>query len=60
MNIDYKLYASIILKRLNEFIANLIDKDQTGFIMGHQKHMIIPGELYKLLNKHKGKIEAQY
>lgn len=32
MNIDNKLYASILAKRLEHIILELVDLDQTGFV----------------------------
>uniref|UniRef100_A0A8C7WVF4 Reverse transcriptase domain-containing protein n=2 Tax=Oryzias sinensis TaxID=183150 RepID=A0A8C7WVF4_9TELE len=36
LNIDYRLFSSIMARRMEEFLPNLISNDQTGFIRNWQ------------------------
>lgn len=35
---DYKIYTTIISKRLNSFVGEIVEEDKAGFIRGRQTH----------------------
>lgn len=38
LNMDYRLFASILAKHMENIIPDLIDTDQTGFVQNRQSH----------------------
>lgn len=58
LNIDYKIYTSIISNRLQTCISDLIDEDQTGFIKGRQTHDNIRRTLHIIQKIDQNKLPA--
>lgn len=58
LNIDYKLYTSILAKRVEEVLPHLIHTDQTGFISQRQTHDNIRRSLHVLSHIQKHKLQA--
>uniref|UniRef100_A0A3P9JRB6 Reverse transcriptase domain-containing protein n=1 Tax=Oryzias latipes TaxID=8090 RepID=A0A3P9JRB6_ORYLA len=58
LNVDYKIYTSILTKRFETFIAELIDEDQTGFVRGRQTQDNIRRSLHVIHTITKNKIKA--
>ena len=58
LNEDYKSYATILTKRMEEVIPCLINEDQTGFIKCRQTQDNIRGTLHTTEHIEKDKIGA--
>ena len=58
LNIEYKLYASILVKRLEHIIVELVDPDQTGFVRERQTQDNIRQVLHVIDHVTKGNIGA--
>uniref|UniRef100_A0A3B1JE93 Reverse transcriptase domain-containing protein n=1 Tax=Astyanax mexicanus TaxID=7994 RepID=A0A3B1JE93_ASTMX len=58
LNVDYRLYTSIMAKRLDKFLPNLIHNDQTGFIVHRQTQDNIRRTLHIMHNIQQNKIKA--
>lgn len=58
LNIDYRLFASIMAKRLENIIPQLIDTDQAGFIKNRQTQDNVRRALYLVENMNKNKSKS--
>lgn len=58
LNIDYKIFTTILAKRLEEILPKLINTDQTGFISQRQTHDNIRRTLHIMNHIKKHKIKA--
>ena len=58
LNVDYKLYATVLARRLDKVLPQLIHNDQTGFICQRQTHDNIRRSLHILHHIQKNSIEA--
>ena len=57
LNVDYKLYASVLARRLDRVLPHLIHNDQTGFILQRQTHDNIRRSIHILHHIQKNNIE---
>lgn len=60
LNVDYKLYTSILAKRLETILPDLIDHDQSSFIRNRQIHDNIRRTLQIMSHITKNKISAVF
>lgn len=56
LNSDYKLYTTILVRRMDAVMSLLIDEDQTGFLKNRQTHDNIRRALHVIEHINKIKI----
>ena len=58
LNLDYKLFTSILTKRLEKILPRIINMDQTGFVLSRQTHDNIRKSLQIIRHINQNKIQA--
>lgn len=56
LNTDYKMFSSILASRIQLFLSDLIDEDQTGFVKGRQTFDNIRRTLHVIDRAHRNKL----
>lgn len=56
LNTDYKIYSSILASRIQLFLSDLIDEDQTGFVKGRQTYDNMRRTLHIIDRTHRNKL----
>lgn len=58
LNVDYRIYTSVMARRMEEFLPTLIHNDQTGFIHMRQTHDNIKRTLHIMDHIRQHKVKA--
>ena len=59
LNLDYKIFTTILAKRIENIIPELIDTDQTGFVKNRQTHDNIR-RAFNLIHHMKSTVSLSY